>query len=148
MSHCGKQEPVFEQYPDTFNDGLTFEMYRYGNGINDTRVSYIKVINGKHNWYAGNLHDIDYNTEIVKFFTGTTDVTEVSEQAEATLAVYPNPTSDYLYVDTKEEVKIFDLCGKLVLQSQGTSKINVSSLSDGMYFVKQGDYCGKLVINR
>ena len=142
------EEPVFEQYPDTFNDGLTFEMYRYENGNNDSRVAFIKVINGKHNWYAGNLHDIDYNTEIVKFFTGTTDVTEVDEQAENTLTFYPNPATDYLYVDTKKEVKIFDLCGKLVLQSQGTSKIDVSSLSDGMYFVKQGDYCGKLVINR
>lgn len=112
------------------------------------QFSCIKVINGKHNWYSGNLHDIDYNTEIVKFFTGTTDVTRVDEQAENTLKFYPNPATDYLYVDTKKEVNIFDLCGKLVLQSQGTSKIDVSSLSDGMYFVKQGDYCGKLVINR
>lgn len=142
------EEPVFEQYPDTFNDGLTFEMYSYGNGNNDSRVSFIKVINGRHDWYAGNAHDIDYNTEIVKFFTGTVDVTEVGEQAETTLSVYPNPASDYLYVEAKEEVKIFDLCGKLVLQSQGASKIDISSLSDGMYFVKQGDVCTKLVVSK
>lgn len=141
-------EPVFEEYPDTHNDGLTFEMYSYLDGQNDSHVSFIKVINGRHSWYSGNVNDIDYTEEIIKFFTGTIDVTDVAEQTDASLSVYPNPASDFIRVDTKTEVKIYDLCGKLVLQSQGASKIDISSLTEGMYFVKQGDVCTKLIISK
>ena len=142
------EEPVFEEYPDTHNDGLTFEMYSYLDGNNDSRVGFIKVNNGLHRWYSGGSNDIDYTEEIAKFFTGTIDVTNIEEQTETTLTVYPNPATNIIYVDTKEEVEIFDLCGKMVLQSQGTSKIDVTTLSEGMYFVKHGNACSKLIINR
>lgn len=71
------ETPVFEQYPDTQNDGLTFEMYSYLNGDNDSRVSFLKVINGEHAWYSGGNYDVDYETEIYRFFTNTIDVTDV-----------------------------------------------------------------------
>ena len=141
-------EPVFEEYPDTHNDGLTFEMYSYLDGQNDSHVSFIKVNGGMHRWYSGNTNDIDYTEEIIKFFTGTIDVTDVEEQAETALNVYPNPAKDFIFVEGSENVGIYDLCGKMVLQSQGTSKIGISSLPDGMYFVRSGDRCNKLVVSR
>jgi poly(3-hydroxybutyrate) depolymerase len=139
------EEPVVEQYPDTYNDGLTFEMYQYLNGTNDARVAFIKVYNGMHDWYSGTSHDIDYNTEIVKFFTNTIDVTDVTETSHEVLSVYPNPANDFTIVG-KEKVDIYDLCGKLVMQ--GSGRIDVSSLPEGMYFVKSKDDCSKLIINR
>ena len=143
-----QEEPVFEEYPDTQNDGLTFEMFSYLGGDNGSRVNFIKVNNGLHSWYRGDAYDVDFTEEIIKFFTGTIDVTEVGEQVDTPLSIYPNPASDYIFVDTKEEVKIFDLCGKLVLQSQGASKIDIKALAEGMYFVKRGDTCSKLVVSR
>ena len=139
------EEALVEQYPDTHNDSLTFEMYSYLNGINDTRVAFIKVYNGKHNWYSGNTHDIDYNTEIIKFFTNTIDVTDVAEASHEVLNVYPNPANDFIIVG-KETVSVYDLCGKLV--KKGSGRIDVSSLPEGMYFVKSKDDCSKLIINR
>lgn len=136
---------IVEQYPDTFNDGLTFEMYRYLNGSNDSRVAFIKVYNGRHSWYSGLNHDIDYNTEIVKFFTNTIDVTDVNETSHETLTVFPNPANDFINVG-KETVNVYDLCGKLV--TKGSGRIDVSSLPEGMYFVKSKDGCSKLIINR
>lgn len=140
------EEALFEEYPDLVNDGLTFEMYSYLNGNDDSRVSFLKVNNGLHRWYAGGNYDIDYNEEIIKFFTNTLDVTNVAEQSETTLTVYPNPANDYITVGTMDAVQIYDLCGKLV--KQGTGKINVSSLPEGMYFVKSKNSCNKLVIKR
>jgi hypothetical protein len=134
-----------EQYPDTYNDGMTFEMYQYLNGSNDSRVAFIKVYNGTHNWYSGNNHDIDYNTEIVNFFNNTIDVNDVAEVTDNTLAVYPNPANDVINVGEKV-VYIYDLCGKLVMQGSGS--LDVTSLSEGMYFVKSGNDCSKLIINR
>ena len=141
-------DPVVEEYPDTQNDGLTFEMYGYMNGTNDSHVSFLKVNNGLHRWYAGNSYDIDYTEEIIRFFTGTLDVTNVTEQSEKALSVYPNPATNFILVDMQGEVSIYDLCGKLVLQGNGSSRIDVSSLPEGMYFVKTKSGCNKLVINR
>ena len=138
------EAPIVEQYPDTHNDGLTFEMYRYLNGNNDSRVAFIKVYNGIHTWYSGYNHDIDYNTEIVNFFNNTTDVNGVEEATSNTLTVYPNPANDFINVD--KTVKIYDLCGKLVIK--GSGKIDVSTLPEGMYFVKSENDCSKLIINR
>ena len=140
------EEAIFEQYPDTQNDGLTFEMYSYMDGSNDTRVSFLKVNHGMHRWYTGGNYDIDYNEEIFKFFTNTLDVTGLEEPTSESLAIYPNPTKDFISVDTSDMVNIYDLCGKLVLQ--GSGKINVSSLPEGMYFIKAGNLCNKLIINR
>ena len=135
---------VFEQYPDLVNDGLTFEMYSYLDGNNDSRVSFIKVNNGLHRWYMAGNNDISYTEEIAKFFTGTLDVTDVNEQTEAKATVYPNPAKDFIQVEGT--VSIYDLCGKLVMK--GADRIDVSLLPEGMYFVKSKDACTKLVINR
>lgn len=142
------EEAILEEYPDTQNDGLTFEMYSYLNGNNSSRVGFIKVNNGLHRWYTGGNYDIDYNEEIVKFFTGTLDVTDIDEQTEASMAIYPNPATDFITVNAQSEVGIYDLCGKLVLQSRNANHIDVSSLPCGMYFVKAGNACIKLIINR
>ena len=139
------ETPIVEQYPDTFNDDLTFEMYQYLNGNNNSRVAFIKVYNGTHNWYSGYTNDIDYNTEIVKFFTNTIDVTDVAEASHEALNVYPNPANNFINVG-KEKVSIYDLCGKLV--KQGSGRIDITSLPEGMYFVKSKDDCCKLIINR
>ena len=135
---------VFEQYPDLVNDGLTFEMYSYMDGANDSRVSFIKVNNGLHRWYMAGNNDISYTEEIAKFFTGTIDVTDVNEQSEAKLTVYPNPAKDFIQVEGN--VNIYDLCGKLVMK--GAGRLDVSSLPEGMYFVKSENDCTKLIINR
>ena len=137
--------PVVMQYPDTQNDGLNFELYTYLNGNNDSRVAFIKVYNGLHTWYSGNDSDIDYNTEIVKFFKNTMDIDGVEEATSTTLSIYPNPANDVVNVG-EDVVYIYDLCGKLVMQGSGS--LDVTSLSEGMYFVKSGNDCSKLIINR
>jgi hypothetical protein len=63
------------------------------------------------------------------------------------LSFYPNPVSNgKVYITSKstldKEVIIFDILGKIVLQSTITSKeLNVSSLSPGVYMIKikEGD---------
>ncbi len=137
-------DPIVEDYPDLLNDGLTFEMYSYLDGTNDSRVGFIKVNNGEHTWYSSGINDIDYTEEIAKFFTGTIDVTDVNEQTETLLNVYPNPAKDFIQVEGN--VNIYDLCGKLVLK--GSGRIDVTALPEGIYFVKSENGCSKIVINR
>lgn len=145
FNQCGEQ-PTVEQYPNTFNDGLTFEMYSYPNGNNDSRVAFIKVNNGKHTWYSGVNHDIDYNTEIMKFFTNTINVTSLAESSDETLDIYPNPAKDLIQISTSDEACIFDLTGQMVKRGKGN--IDVSTLPNGIYFVKAGSICKKMIISR
>ncbi|PCI96237.1 MAG: hypothetical protein COB15_11125 [Flavobacteriales bacterium] len=54
--------------------------------------------------------------------------------------IYPNPTSNQLTIDTElklSEITIFDITGKIIMTTNGnTNTINVTALSDGIYFIK------------
>lgn len=74
------------------------------------------------------------------------------EKQLETLQIYPNPAKNYINIEminqniTKYSVVITDATGRIVLQSKNESKIDVSSLSSGVYF---GTFSiGELKINR
>ena len=144
------EEAIFEQYPDTQNDGLTFEMYSYLNGDNGSRVSFLKVINGEHAWYSGGSFDVDYETEIYRFFTNSLDVTNVKENVCNAMNVFPNPATDFIQLNLDEptEVIIYNVMGAKVMQCVSDGKIDVSTLVDGIYFIQAGASKAKFVINR
>jgi len=55
------------------------------------------------------------------------------------IAVYPNPTNDYLHIQMPsttalEKVRVYNNLGQVVLEDR-TSSINVSSLSAGVHYV-------------
>ena len=72
-------------------------------------------------------------------------VLSVAEQAEnINLSVYPNPSTDYLYLTTSDEIsnlsyQLFDMNGRL-LQSEkivgNQTNINMQGLVSATYFVK------------
>ena len=58
------------------------------------------------------------------------------EDVQKILLVYPNPVKDVLTIDGMySSVEIYDIYGKLVLSSDAKRTINVSSLSNGVYFI-------------
>ena len=70
------------------------------------------------------------------------------------LVVYPNPTrgelkirNDELGIRNDENVKIFDMTGKIILNSQFSilNSIDVSHLPSGVYFIKIGDKIAKFM---
>jgi Secretion system C-terminal sorting domain len=75
------------------------------------------------------------------------DFTSVGDLQLQDLTIYPNPTIDWLFVETTENpagslIMIYDLKGKIVLRETMNSqlkKINVSSFDKGMYFLQVGD---------
>lgn len=63
----------------------------------------------------------------------------VNENSFSNFTVYPNPTNDILNVNSKTNISniyVFNNLGMLVLQNSGENKINISSLNQGLYFVK------------
>ena len=56
------------------------------------------------------------------------------------ITIYPSPAQNYISINAPfeiEKVEILDYLGKTILESKD-SKIDVSSLSNGIYFVKIG----------
>lgn len=142
--------PVVEQYPDLVNDGLTFTMSQYLNGVNDSRVGFLKIEGGEHSWYQGPNYDIDYPTEIYRFFTNTLDVTSTEEYQDNLLNVYPNPAKDIVYLDLNGSaiVTVYDLTGSKVLETRTQGTLDVSTLSNGIYFMQVGTKMNKIIINK
>jgi hypothetical protein len=55
------------------------------------------------------------------------------------LQVFPNPTNNYVYIRALQKidkVEVYDLLGKQVLLTTKTEKVNLGSLSKGLYLVK------------
>jgi hypothetical protein len=66
--------------------------------------------------------------------------------------MYPNPTTDATTIELEADnvIEIYDLTGKKQIQvngKKGLNTIDVSSLSEGMYMVKVGQYALKLIRN-
>lgn len=67
------------------------------------------------------------------------------DDLKSKIFIYPNPAKEFIYIDLAENklqncaVKLFDLKGSIVIESvlrSDKNKINVSSLSPGIYFIE------------
>lgn len=65
-----------------------------------------------------------------------TGVEEAPAEIAAKIAIYPNPTSDILTVNTEaSKMEVYSLNGSLVAEVEG-NQINVASLANGLYIVR------------
>ncbi len=72
----------------------------------------------------------------------------VTEQEESVFRIYPSPAQDYIQVVAENQFRglsysIFDIQGKLIhignMQNQGSTRIDVSQFSAGMYAIQISD---------
>ncbi len=71
----------------------------------------------------------------------TNSLSAMSTEKSNSIVVYPSPSSDYISLNTSEnvEIKILDILGNEVLAIENyvkSSKINISALQSGLYFIK------------
>lgn len=63
------------------------------------------------------------------------------KQINTDILLFPNPTSNMVHIDIKQnrkikKIEVFTVLGKLVKTTHTTNKINISSLSKGIYYFK------------
>ena len=80
------------------------------------------------------------------------DVLAINDLA-SNLAIYPNPVKDLLTIEGNyTTVDVFDMFGKLVLSSEYTKNINVSTLANGIYMLnittEKGTQTQKIAITK
>ena len=80
----------------------------------------------------------------------------MGENTENQFNIYPNPTNDILFVETRliaslpAAYRITNLMGQTIMAGQitaETQQIDVATLPKGMYFITVGDETRKFVVN-
>lgn len=88
--------------------------------------------------------------EVVLYYLGNTKLTSLIAVAgsDPELIAYPNPVSGWLYINHAPEESIrdlfiSDLLGHEVLMQTNNDRVNLSTLTQGIYFVRIRTYNGK-----
>ena len=134
----GQSAPVFNLHFEAQANGLLNEALDM-----DNQLSYIATSDLNLVVLGGEIEDA--------IGTGTND------EELSSLAVYPNPTSDYLNIDLKKvdvkgdvQVTIYELNGQKLFSRFNDTRIDVSDLNSGMYYyqVKIDTYTttGKFIV--
>lgn len=134
----------FEIYRST-NNGLSFKMIDWvvGNKNSSKLIEYLYTDNNaqedRNSSALYQLKQVDYSNNFE-----WSDVVRVSWTKNVPVIVYPNPASDFVTIDLVElnesaSIEIRSLQGKLmesaIIDEDGASSINVSSLMNGFYFI-------------
>jgi len=81
-------------------------------------------------------------TESNKPVWGTCPTASVDDQNQLDISIYPNPTSDIVYVEgnyTQLKVVIYNVLGKEILNKSITNRIDISHLDNGVYILQLSD---------
>jgi len=103
-----------------------------------------------------NLNVAPFSTNsamVIKYGSNsTTAVTTVAEQENVTLKIFPNPTQNIITIASAENIEvinIYNFLGQSVISNIKSSKIDLTALPDGIYFVKvktsKNEYTHKII---
>ncbi len=103
-------------------------------------VSYGRSYDGSSTW--------------INFTTSTPNATNVGNSISGIsknnlgFTVYPNPTKDVLFFNSKiEKFEILDVVGNVVIKGNNAVKIDVSQLKNGIYFIRVNKTLKKFIKN-
>ena len=113
------------------------------------------------NWCVTNIpsEPSDFSTnsalsESNKPVWGSCSTAGVDDLTQLDISIYPNPTSDIVYIDgnyTQLKVVIYNILGKEVINKSITNSIDISHLENGVYLMKLSDgfklYTRKVIKN-
>ncbi|UKN03505.1 DUF839 domain-containing protein [Paracrocinitomix mangrovi] len=77
-------------------------------------------------------------------FTSTPEIDYTTEE----LKLYPNPTADFVYMNKKTDVGIYDINGDLIKVYRNVDKIHVANLPAGIYLVQTAEGQTKKLIKQ
>jgi len=95
----------------------------------------------------------DYNSPIETNTTSTriVDVLAINKNTLLDFSVYPTPTENILNIKSKTEIskiEIYSKLGQLILKNETENNIDISNLTNGLYFVKVEDINGNFGVKK
>ncbi len=130
-------------YADTEDDGMTFTLHTHEGGSNGSRVAFLSVDGGKHQWYEEG-HDVQYLTVIHDFFTHGQSYSFAGLPAPThsdPLRVFPNPADSTITIASPSNTRLFlyGADGRAVATlplSAGDNVVDISSYPAGLYLLR------------
>jgi PKD repeat protein len=128
-------------FTNTSSNDLTYQ-WSFGDGNSSTSENPNHTYTGSNNTYAVELIVYAIDSCFSDTITQTVNITVTSLNElnkEKKLTIYPNPATDFidLKIDFQyTDISIIDVTGKTIKQVDTASKIEVSNLTPGVYFIK------------
>ena len=132
------------------NMGNVIWVYIIPTGNNSNFSQFSQLGSGVNEAFRATRYPLDYSGFDGVTFNNTgiiEDVNSISEDCINRLSVddsyilklnvYPNPTKDILnFTQHIDEIKVYDISGKMVLNKSNSEFINLEKLSNGLYLVR------------
>ena len=74
-------------------------------------------------------------TMLTPTFKANNDFPNSIDDISENIKIYPNPFSDILYLEKKENLVVRDLLGKIIYSSVNTNQVQTSNWDSGVYFI-------------
>ncbi len=116
--------------PSNITPGLGSVFLRTNSNIRVYNPTGIQVVN--ENMDTMSLLHVFLNSSILN------DIEE-TQTSEFEINYYPNPVSEYLYIDTAEKIseyKIYSNLGQILMRGTVTKQLDVSDLPKGIYYLQ------------
>ena len=130
-------------FTNTSTNGVTYS-WDFGDGNTSTQQSPNNTYTASNNYIVQlitfSLDSCFSDTITQNINVNITGIDDLKKNN--TLTVYPNPTSDFIQIKTAlnyTHIVITDVTGKIVKQSNTNSKIDISKLTRGIYFIQVFD---------
>jgi hypothetical protein len=133
------------------------------NPVYDTIQPYLKLIVQPGTtagtawlWFRVFEKDNETNYVDVYFSLYTPGLTSASEPSKASLLIYPNPASDFLFIENEGDktylARLLNASGRLVwgqnIQPKGHVLVDVQMYLDGLYFLQFDQQVQKILIQK
>ncbi len=136
----------------TSNGGENWELS--GQGLTTEMLLATEFANNGDIYIVGNSKE----NEIPILLKGKLKTTSINEDKKYSDFIFPNPASDYIEIDVGtgrdlslpgNTINVFNALGECIISETGlrpvSTKIDISGLPPGVYFVRSGGYCAKFV---
>ena len=128
-------------------------MYINDGDENFTKTFVTSGATGAMSTVAADIND----DEVIDYVSGWSDaatiawtdgrILGVNENTLSDFSIYPNPTTGILTIQSEtaiHQIEIYTLLGQLVLSNSSQNSIDISSVSQGIFFIKVMDENGNV----
>lgn len=137
--------------------------YTWNPGGNGTTIVVTPTITSTYSVTGVDVNGCEANTVLTQSVSICTSINNISSNQNLMLQIYPNPANDFITInfdgltETNSSIEITNTVGQIIMKQYVTNEtlknINVSNLSNGIYFVQlkqngKSIATKKLVINK
>lgn len=145
-SYNTQSNGIYGTFPKTNTQWQSFSNWCPGDVIDNRVINTGTIASGAHSFklnvpqavFYGNDGYFPFSAFVLGKTSGTLSTEDIDSFTSTTAWIYPNPTKDFVKVDSKEKIKkisVFDVSGQKINEISGNNQVNIENLPKGNYFL-------------